>query len=732
MSARLRLDSSGFGSVSAWQAMPNSFPMLKPFTNLQFRLTSLVITIAACCPVVHAQHSTGTTLQEVLVPSTREDLQGIADSASEGVVTSKQLRTRPLQRAGDLLEVVPGLIATQHAGEGKANQYFLRGFNLDHGTDFATLVDGVPVNLPTHGHGQGYTDLNFLIPELVESIRYRKGPYHAEDGDFSVVGSARIRTVRRLARPFGLVEAGHSGYRRMLVAGSVVAGEGDLLLAAERTGDDGPWTVPQDLRKTNLTVKYSLGSEDNGLSFGLTHYDAIWTSTDQVPQRAIDNGLIGRFDTLDPTTGGRTRRTGLNAAWSHLERGRRTQLNAYALDYSFDLFSNFTYYTRGCDTAPVPSECNSGSARDQFEQVDRRRAFGLSASRQQPLPPSALEGLLSYGLDFRRDNIGEVGLFDTSQRQRQTTVRSDGVRLDALGLWSRADIQLQAQWRIMAGLRWDRRDIHVDSSVAANGGGTGASLVSPKLSIIHQLSEHSDIYANWGAGFHSNDARGAVLRVDPRDGVTSVARATPLVRATGHELGARRKWNGTLVTTAALWMLQIDSELLFVGDAGTTEPSRPSLRKGIELSANWRPRTAWEVDADLSLTRARFEDGNPDNYVPGAMERIASLGITYASGPWTAGMRVRHFGEQALTEDNSIRGEGSTITNVRLASRLDPRTEITLDVLNLFDRKVNDVQYAYASRLKGESAFSDNTTPATLHLHPSIPRTVRLGLKILF
>lgn len=703
-----------------------------PLSHFWHRWPSLAVALAVFCQDTNAQHDTNMTLQDVLVPSTREDLQGIADSASEGVVTSKQLRTRPLQRAGDLMEAIPGLIATQHAGEGKANQYFLRGFNLDHGTDFATYVDGVPINMPTHGHGQGYTDLYFLIPELVDSIKYRKGPYYADDGDFAAAGSARIRTVRRLARPFALLETGHSGYRRMLVAGSVTAGEGDLLLAAERSGDDGPWTTPQNLRKTNLTSKYSIGTEDHGVSLGFTHYDASWISTDQVPQRAIDSGLIRRYDSLDPTAGGRTRRTGLNAAWSHMEHEVRTQLHAYALDYRFDLFSNFTYYTRGCDATPLPAECDSGPALDQFEQVDRRRVYGLNGTQRQLLSLSSLHGAFSYGFDLRRDDIGEIGLFDTSQRQRLTTVRRDRVRLDALSLWGQADLQWHPQWRTIAGLRWDHRDIHVDSSIPANGGDTKASLVSPKFSAIYQPNERTDLYANWGMGFHSNDARGTVLRVDPRDGVTPVERATPLVRATGYELGTRQKWNNNLATTMALWVLQLDSELLFVGDAGTTEASRPSQRKGIELSTNWRPHATWEIDADLSITRPRFRDDDSDDRIPGAMERVVGLGITHINGPWTSGLRVRHFGEFALTEDNSIRGQGSTIFNARLAYRIRSQAEITLSIFNLFDRKVNDIQYAYASRLRGESAFLDGVTPATLHTHPSIPRTVRLGFKVFF
>jgi outer membrane receptor protein involved in Fe transport len=691
-------------------------------------------TVAACCcaAAVHAQDTAPATLSTVTVQSTREDLQGVATSASEGVVTSKQLRTRPLLRAGDVMESVPGLVATQHAGEGKANQYFLRGFNLDHGTDFATFVDGVPVNLPTHGHGQGYTDLYFLIPELVDSVQYRKGPYYAEEGDFAAAGSARIRTVRRLERPFGLLEVGRFGHRRALAAGSFDAGGGDLLLAAERATDDGPWTVPQDLRKTNLTAKYTLGTEANGLVLGLTHYEARWISTDQVPQRAIDGGLIGRFDSLDPTAGGHTRRTGLNAGWTQSAAGVRTRVNAYALRYAFGLFSNFSYATRGCEADPLPAACDTDTALDQFEQVDRRRVLGLGASQQRDIRLAGMDGVLSYGADWRRDNIAEVGLYDTLRRERLATVRSDRVRLDALGLWTQAELQPHPQWRATAGLRWDHRRIAVASSVAANSGRTHASLASPKASLVYSPGATLDLYANWGRGFHSNDARGAVIQVDPRDGVTPVERATPLARAIGYELGARRKWGDTLTTTAALWVLKLESELLFVGDAGTTEPSRPSVRRGLELTANWRPAPGWEIDADVSLTRARFRDADPaGDRIPGALERVATLGVTHARGPWTVGARLRHLGAHPLAEDNALRGRGSTLANVRLAYRIHPRAEIALDVFNLFDRKLDDIQYAYASRLPGEPPFSA-ATPASLHVHPSTPRTARLGLKVFF
>ncbi|HEX7892184.1 MAG TPA: TonB-dependent receptor [Ramlibacter sp.] len=687
--------------------------------------------VLACAPA-SAQRQAA-ELPTVTIPSTREDLQGVADSASEGVVTSRQLRTRPVLRAGDIMEAVPGLVATQHAGEGKANQYFLRGFNLDHGTDFATFVDGVPVNMPTHGHGQGYTDLYFVIPELAEAVHYRKGPYHAEEGDFAAAGSARIRTVQRLARPFGLVGAGAHGFRRTLAAGSFAAGGGDLLLAAEHGRDDGPWTVKQDLRKTNLAGKYSRGDGNNGWSVGLTHYAADWISTDQVPLRAVEAGTLGRFDSLDPTAGGRTRRTALNANWGHGEGGVQTRFGAYAIRYSLDLFSQFTYFTRGCDTDPLPAECKGPTALDQFEQVDRRKVFGASASQVRGFKVGSADVAWSYGTDLRRDDIAEVGLFDTRQRARTARVRSDSVTLDALGIWGQLDWQWTPQWRTVAGLRWDRRQADVTSSVAPNSGSSSASIASPKLSLVYLPSDRLDLYANWGRGFHSNDARGTVITVDPRDGVTPAGRATPLVRAQGHEIGARSKWSPALVTTVALWTLKLDSELLFVGDAGTTEASRPSRRSGLELTANWRPALGWEIDADVSLTRARFSDADPaGSRIPGAMERVATLGVTWQEGPWTVGGRVRHFGARPLIEDDSIRAGSSTVVNLRTAWRFHRDAELSMDVFNVFDRRTSDIEYAYASRLPGEPAFSGAATPATVHFHPSLPRTVRVGLKVSF
>jgi outer membrane receptor protein involved in Fe transport len=693
--------------------------MAASLTNSHFRYAPLFLALMAIAQQSYAHEN---SLGTVIVIGSRADMQGIADSASEGTVTKKQFETRPLLRAGDLMEVVPGLIATQHAGEGKANQYFLRGFNLDHGTDFASFVDGVPINLPTHGHGQGYTDINFLIPELVETVRFRKGPYYADDGDFSSVGSVRFRTIRNLTAPIGVVQVGQYGYNRALGATSLKLGESSLLVAAERVRDAGPWVADQNFRKTNVVARLSHGSDSNGWVVGVNHNTVNWTSTDQVPERAIASGLISRFGSLDPTAGGRTARTGLTAEWAKSEEDVISRVNAWGTRYSFDLFSNFTYFTRGCNSEPLAAACDGTVALDQFEQIDRRKSFGITASQQYPINLWEKQSAISFGTDIRRDSVDKVGLYDTFQRTRLATIREDQARIDSFSLWGQLDMQFNQQLRGIAGLRWDRKRYSVDSVVATNSGQISASLLSPKLSMVYSFNKQNDFYLNWGRGFHSNDARGSV-----------VASSTPLVKTTGYEVGSRQKWGNNLTTTAALWKLSLASELVFVGDAGTTEASRPSARRGLEITSTWRPTAAWEIDSDASFSRAKFTDSDPaGNLIPGAVNAVASIGTTYLNGLWTIGARIRHLGGRALIEDNSVRATSNTIVNLRASYRFNQSTELALDVFNVFDRKANDIEYAYESRLPFEPAYVDGVTPATKHIHPSLPRMIRLNLKLNF
>ncbi|MBB3182058.1 TonB-dependent receptor plug domain-containing protein [Variovorax sp. Sphag1AA] len=379
-------------------------------------------------------------LPEIEVRGPRDATIGNADSASEGAVERESFQSRPKLRPGDIVEVVPGVVATQHSGDGKANQYFLRGFNLDHGTDFSMWVSGMPVNMPTHGHGQGYADLNFLIPELVSGVRYRKGPYCVENGDFSLAGSASMDYLSALDAPFTEVTLGGNNYRRLLTAGSRTVQDQTWMAALELVGNDGPWEVPENLKKANAVLRYSQGSQTRGFSITGMAYKSDWTATDQVPQRLIDSGELNRYGSLNPTDGGDTRRLSLSGQWFDNSPDGQTQVNAYAIDYRFELFSDFTYFL------------NNPERGDQFEQSDQRQVYGSQASHSMPNKLGALDGILSFGGQWRGDRIGSVGLYNTQFRERYQTVRDDKVSQDLFSIYGQQLVNFSDRWRGYLGL----------------------------------------------------------------------------------------------------------------------------------------------------------------------------------------------------------------------------------------------------------------------------------------
>jgi outer membrane receptor protein involved in Fe transport len=680
----------------------------------------------AASAIVAAAHAGGVpSLGVVEVTAGSGDLIGQVGTASEGTVTAKQLENRPLLRPAEVLEVVPGLIISQHSGDGKANQYYLRGFNLDHGTDFATILLGMPVNLPSHTHGQGYADLQFLIPELVERMQYRKGPYAADVGDFATAGSASIDYFRKLDASFADLSLGSYGYRRGLLAGSPAAGNGNLLYALEWTANDGPWVLPERLGKLNGLLRYSQGTKDNGWSVAALAYRANWDSTDQVPLRAVDEGLISRYGNLDPTDGGKTQRYSLSGEWAEKVDRRWTRTNAYVIDYSLNLWSNFTFCTLGCNPGPG----------DQFEQADRRKVYGVNVARTWYGDWLGEAADFTLGVQTRLDDIGNVGLYATTARQRWGTVAQDRVRQGNVSLYGESQVQWLAKFRSIVGWRADVYRFDVTADTPQNSGKVQASMSSPKVTLIFGPWQKTEYYLNAGYGFHSNDARGVAIKVnpdfrDPAFGAT-VAPSTPLVRAKGYELGLRSAIVPHLQSSLALWRLDLASELVFAGDAGTTEPSFPSRRSGIEWANYWTPTRRLTVDADLAWSRARYSaiDGTvPGNYIPGAIEKTASVGLSYdGGGRWSGGLRLRYFGPRPLIEDNSVRSPASTLVNLRTSYKFDARLKLSLDVLNLSNRRVSDIDYYYASQLRGEAA-----PLADIHTHPAEPRTVRLSLRVGF
>lgn len=631
-------------------------------------------------------------MEEVIVAGRSTVLVGEARSASEGVVGQDDLALRPLLRPGDVLEAIPGMIVTQHSGSGKSNQMFLRGFNLDHGTDFATWVDGMPVNMRTHGHGQGYTDINFLIPETVSFLNYVKGPYHAELGDFSSAGGTKIETFARMPDELFKLGMGENGYRRVLAMGGVNRQDLHLSGAVEGQAYDGPWKdVDEDVKKVSGLLKLRHG--DESLDWGVTamYYDNDWNSADQIPARAVAHGQIDELGSLDDTLGGKTRRASLSSWYRNESDSQGVSLSAYVIDYRMRLWSNFTYLLDD----PVLG--------DQFEQFDDRTIWGGSGQYHWL---DGAQGQFHHraGVELRYDDIDEIGLYHTRQRQRIATTREDSVQESSIGLFYEFDWRFARNWRTVLGIRGDfyRFDVSADNPI--NSGRKSDGIVSPKVSLIYTLSEVTESYFSAGRGFHSNDARGTTINVDPLTG-DSVASVDPLVASYGAEIGFKTHWIEGWNSSLALWYLELDSELLFVGDAGTTEASRPSNRWGLEFNNHWTVTDIWTVESDFAWTNARFDDNAPEgDEIPGAIPFVATTALIaeYPRGAF-ASFRVRHFASYPLTEDNSEESDGSTTASLALGWQ-NETWRLQLDVLNIFDSNDHDIDYFYASRLPGEPA----------------------------
>ncbi|WP_442894366.1 TonB-dependent receptor [Bradyrhizobium sp. AZCC 1693] len=638
-------------------------------------------------------------------------------AASAMTISGAEVNARPFSRVGEALEVVPGLIVTQHSGEGKANQYFLRGFNLDHGTDLAISVDGMPVNMPTHGHGQGYADINFLIPELVQSVNVRKGPYFADRGDFASAGTVAIDYVNRLQKNIAELTFGSFGYRRALMAASTAVGAGTLLAAFEGVGYDGPWDVPDNVRKLNGVLRYSQGTATDGFTLSAMAYSNGWNSTDQVAQRAIDQGLIGRLGSLDLTDGGTSSRFSLSSNRAQSSEYGQSKINAYVINSSLRLYNNFTYFLDD----PVNG--------DQFSQMDRRTVYGLNASHAFDTRVGGIETQTRVGLQTRGDDI-RVGLFKTLQRETLSTVREDSVREANVGLWADTTARWTDWLRTTVGIRADYFAGRVVSDTPENSGNAQASMTSPKAGFVLGPWYRTEFYGNAGYGLHSNDIRGATITVDPVDKVTPQDRVPLLVRSKGAELGIRTKALEGLTSSLAVFALDFDSELLFVGDAGTTEASRPSRRVGVEWTNQYQVLPWMRLDLDVVYTRARFTDFDPaGHFIPGAPAWIAGGGVTFGSeSGWFGALRGRYFGRRPLIEDDSVRSQPSLIFNARAGYKFDNGLRLQLDVLNLFNAKTNQIEYYYLSRLPGEPIGG----VADRHVHPAEPLAVRLTLAARF
>lgn len=666
-------------------------------------ILSTSVLVALLCPVpVYAEASDADDNGNVIVVFGRGEAKiGTAEAASEGSIGGADLLVRPLLRVAELLEAVPGMVAAQHSGSGKANQYFLRGFNLDHGSDFTTYIDGVQMNFRTHGHGHGYLDLNGLIPEIVAREDFRKGPYRADGGDFALAGAAYMTTINGYERPWASVEGGSYGWRRVAAGGTFHGlGQGDLTLVGQAKAYDGPWQEPERLRHYSGFAKYRVPAGAGTVEASLHAYRATWRPTEQIPERIVGSALCAdAFCSPDPSARGETTRLVGNVAVE--QPGWRA--NAYAQLYNWSMFSNPTY-----------TDPDGTSA--QIEQFDRRWVLGLTARKQWDVRPALA---VIVGTENRYDFIGNVGVDRTADRALLASLGHYRVSEFSSALYGEAAWTPVTGLRVTGGLRGDhyRYSVRARDTVAASlGEGNGsASILSPKAAIAYRVTPHLELYADWGRGFHSNDVRGAVNTATP---------VPVLVRGTGRELGARLQFSGVTVT-ATYWWLNVDSELRFVGDSNAVEPSGASRRKGYEIVAFWRPVPWLALDGNYTASHSRYDNGD---HIPNAFENAASAGVAVVLDPWAASIRVRHLGPSPLVEDNSVRDQGSTVVNFR-AGWKGQHVELYGEVLNVLASRDKDITYFYGSYIPSY----DTGGPVEGRLSRVVePRTLRLGAKVHF
>ena len=656
-------------------------------------------------------------LEKVEVTGSSTNLVGVADSANVGTVTQKQLEARTVYRPGELLESAPGLVVSQHSGEGKANQFYLRGFNLDHGTDLRTTVDGMIVNQRSHSHGQGWTDLNFIIPELATGLQYKKGPYYASEGDFSSAGAVSLSYANALPKGIASVGFGEEGYRRALIANSNVVGSGTMLYALEAMHNDGPFVHPDDYGKVNGVLRYSQGDIANGFNVSGMYYRAKWNATDQIAQRAIDSSLISnRFDAIDPSDGGSSHRYSLSGEWHRTTETSSTKVNAYIIGWQLKLFSNFTYFLDD----PVNG--------DQFHQPDKRTTSAVNASHTWQMPWGGHDSETTVGIQMQNDNIFN-GLYRTKARQILSTTRADHFVEASVGVYAENATRWTDWFRTVLGARADSYRFDVKSDNPANSGKAHDSIANPKLNLIFGPWAKTEYYVNLGGGFHSNDARGSTITVDPKSG-DPADKVAPLVRSKGYEVGARTSLVPGLQTSLSIYRLDFDSELIFAGDAGTTQAGRPSTRTGFEFANYYKLQNWLTVDADIAFARARFRDADPvGQRIPGSVEGVASFALAVDNvGPYFGALQFRYFGPRPLIEDNSVRSKSTATFNGRIGYKFNKDVRVELEGFNLTNRQASAIDYYYTSRLPGEPAAGVND----IHFHPIESRSFRVSLSANF
>jgi outer membrane receptor protein involved in Fe transport len=659
----------------------------------------------------------GQVPEQVTVTAERTQLLGIATTSSQGEVVQQELQLTPAYRAGQLLETVPGLVVTAHSGEGKANQYLLRGFNLDHGTDLATFIDNMPANMPTHAHGQGYTDLNFLIPELVQSVQFTKGPYFAEEGDFSSVGSDHIG-ILDVADNQAAATVGTLGFQRLFAEGSRNTGNATLLGALELVHYDGPWTHSDDQRKINAVARYSEGDAGNGYSVTAMYYRSLWNATTDQPIRAMTSpymsslGLtpIDRFGTLDPSDGGQAQRMSLSGQYRVDIGPGHFDADAYTIYNRLTLWNDFTHFLAN----PING--------DQEAQNENRAVVGGAADYEISGKVLGFDNDLLTGIQTRYDD-NHVSRDATKDRQYLSTTEDDRVRLLSLGAYAQATTHWTDWMRTVFGIRGDYQTA---TDRGTNAGDVSASLFQPKGSLILSPWSNTEFYLSAGRGFHSDDVRGVTQA--ERQGL---AGAPLLARSTGEEIGVRSTILPNLTATLTAFQIDFQSETTYDPDVGQDSPGPPSRRIGLEFNTTYQPFEWLELYTSIAASHARFTEpyddrtGHVGEYIPNAPKVIGSVAAYLRNlGPWSGGIEYRYLGAFPLTPDNAVTGKGYGEVNLEGNYAFESGWKIGLGIYNLLDVRANAAEFWYIDRLQGEPAGG----VADLHVHPLEPLAFRVSL----
>jgi hypothetical protein len=702
--------------------------------------------------------SSAETLEEVTVTAERLELLGTASSASEGVVSDQELQLTPQYRPGQLLETVPGLIVTLHSGEGKANEYLMRGYNLDHGTDLQTYVDGMPINAPTHAHGQGYTDLNFVIPELADALTYTKGPYYASVGDFGAVGS--VRMDYRDAIPDQIsVTTGTLDYQRYFATGSQALGSGQLLAAGEFQHYDGPFSNPDDARKENAVLRYSEGDDQSGYSLTGMFYHQLWNNTTDIPLRAISEDLVGdRFGTLDPTDGGRSQRASFSAQYHDTIGEGQFTASSFFIYNQLHLYNDFTHFL----IDPIHG--------DQEDQFENRRVLGGAADYTLPVALGALENEIRVGVLTRYDSMG-VGRLPSEARVPLSALNDPASfsNLDQVYLFAGAAyLQAITHWsstvRTVLGLREDYQhgtDVDYLAALHETAGYTNAgtqhqSLLQPKGSLIYTPVDYLEFYMSAGQGFHSADLRG----VNQDKSVDLGLPNTPLLaKQDGEEVGMRGEVARNLAFTFALFNLWQQSETIIDPDVGQDTAGPPSRRYGYEVNVTYQATRYLEFYVSYSGDHTRFTHpfddgtGHLGDYITDAPVATGAAAIYLTNlGPWSGGLNFRYLGDYPLSSGpcvgsaarDDFRGVASSCANAPTAPgqvnakgfgelNLDVHYAFasgwgaTLGVYNVLNTHAAAAEFWYVDRLKSEIATAPDGI-ADVHEHPLEPTMARLTI----